>query len=69
MPNWLKEFYRDHILKHTFITTIVVFAIIGIVGSFAANFRMDASADSLVLENDQSLEFYRKVKKQYGTDD
>ncbi|TQV71650.1 MMPL family transporter [Aliikangiella marina] len=69
MPNWLKEFYRDHILKHTFITTAVVFAIIGIVGSYAANFRMDASADSLVLENDQSLEFYRKVKKQYGTDD
>lgn len=69
MPNWLKEFYRDHILKHTFITAAVVFAIIGMVGSFAANFRMDASADSLVLENDQSLEFYRKVKKQYGTDD
>jgi predicted RND superfamily exporter protein len=30
---------------------------------------MDASADSLVLENDQSLEYYRKIKKKYGTDD
>ncbi|WP_196137953.1 RND family transporter [Aliikangiella sp. G2MR2-5] len=30
---------------------------------------MDASADSLILENDRSLEFYRKVKKTYGTDD
>lgn len=69
MPAWLKQFYLDYILKHTWTTAIVVVALIMGIGSFSAQFRMDASADSLVLENDQSLEFYRKVKKKYGTDD
>ena len=40
-----------------------------VVASHGDSFRMDASADSLVLENDQSLEYYRKIKKKYGTDD
>ena len=69
MPNWLKQFYRDYVLKHTWVTAIIVMAAIVTIGSYAVHFRMDASADSLVLENDQSLEFYRKVKKKYGTDD
>jgi len=59
MPHWLKIFYRDYLLKHTFFTAIVVFVIIAAIGSYASEFRMDASADSLVLENDQSLEYYR----------
>lgn len=69
MPAWLKQFYLEYILRHTWATAIVVVAIIVGIGSYSASFRMDASADSLVLENDQSLEFYRKVKKKYGTDD
>ena len=36
---------------------------------FIPRFQMDVSADSLVLENDASLEFYRTVRAQYGTDD
>jgi len=33
------------------------------------NFKLDASAESLVLENDNALEYYRKVSKVYGSDD
>lgn len=47
----------------------ILVVIVFVVGAQSDSFRMDASADSLVLENDQSLEFYRKVKKKYGTDD
>jgi len=32
-------------------------------------FKLDASAESLVLENDNALEFYRKISKVYGSDD
>jgi len=32
-------------------------------------FELDASADSLVLENDTSLKYYRGVREQYGSDD
>ncbi|TQV87502.1 efflux RND transporter permease subunit [Aliikangiella coralliicola] len=69
MPNWLKQLYKDYVLQHTWVTAIIVIAIIATIGSHSADFRMDASADSLILENDRSLEFYRKVKKKYGTDD
>ena len=33
------------------------------------NFKLDASAESLVLENDNALEYYRKISKVYGSDD
>ena len=32
-------------------------------------FKLDASAESLVLENDNALEYYRKIAKVYGSDD
>jgi predicted RND superfamily exporter protein len=32
-------------------------------------FKLDASADSLVLENDEALAYNRKINKQYGTED
>jgi uncharacterized protein len=69
MPNWLKQLYTNFLVKHTFLSFAVLIAIIFIIGAQSESFRMDASADSLVLENDQSLEYYRKVKKKYGTDD
>ena len=69
MPRWLKYLYTNFFIRHTLVSFILVLAIILIISSHADSFRMDASADSLVLENDQSLEYYRKVKKKYGTDD
>lgn len=69
MPYWLKDFYQNYLLKHHFLAAIAVVALIGMISSYSTEFRMDASADSLVLEHDQSLEYYRKVKKKYGTDD
>lgn len=36
---------------------------------FIKDFRMDASADSLVLENDQALKYYREVSARYASED
>jgi len=38
-------------------------------GYHARDFKLDASADSLVLENDEALAYFRKINKQYGTED
>ncbi len=38
-------------------------------GFFARGFELDASSDSLVLENDADLRFYRGVRARYGSDD
>ena len=43
-----------------------------IAGFFIAqipNFQLDASSDSLVLEGDENLRYYRSIKQYYGSDD
>ena len=35
----------------------------------AREFKLDASSESLVLENDQALKFYRAIRARYGSDD
>jgi predicted RND superfamily exporter protein len=35
----------------------------------ATDFRLDASADSLLLENDSDLRYYRAIRARYGSDD
>jgi predicted RND superfamily exporter protein len=44
----------------------VFFLILGI-GSYARDFRLDASADSLLLENDQDLKYFRSINSEYGS--
>ena len=38
-------------------------------GYFITQFRMDASADALVLENDADLRYYREIAERYGSED
>jgi len=35
----------------------------------ATGFKLDASADSLILENDQTLRYYRSIRERFGSDD
>lgn len=47
---------------------LMFFALLLLVLSpYAGNFRLDASSDSLVLENDQSLKYFREVVAKYNT--
>jgi uncharacterized protein len=51
-------------------TWLVVIALLMIVfGLHARDFKLDASADSLVLENDDDLRYFRATNKIYGSDD
>jgi predicted RND superfamily exporter protein len=40
-----------------------------ITGFQARHFKLDASADSLVLEHDEALRYYRVINQRYGTED
>ncbi len=52
------------------IATLVVIGLITVFfGYFAFNFQLDASADSLILENDEGLHYYRSIRARYGSDD
>jgi len=51
---------------------LLLIAILVVVGYFAyyvPNLRLDASADSLFLEEDRDLRYYRDVTARYGSDD
>ena len=40
-----------------------------VIGYGAKNFRLDASADTLILENDEDLKYARLIAARYGTRD
>ena len=69
MINTLKSFYFRLCLEHSILTLVVVCALIAGLGMYIDQFRLDASADSLVLENDKDLEYYRSIRARYGSDD
>ena len=68
----MRSLYR---LYHQLVLTrpwlmLALFAIVLIIASLKLNqFRLDASAESLVLENDRSLEQYRQVNRRFTTSD
>jgi predicted RND superfamily exporter protein len=61
--------YERIVLKHPLATFTILILIILSVGTCARNFRLDASADSLMLENDQDLKYYRSINAEYGSSD
>jgi len=48
------------------ISLVIMVAVVMALG--LPNFKLDASADSLTLERDQDLNFYREVAERYGSD-
>lgn len=47
----------------------MVAAMIAAIGSFIPDFQLDASSDSLVLENDKDLRYYRSISARYSSGD
>lgn len=69
MKNSLIAFYQKLFLKHSKWVLLATLLLLGLLSQYAGNFRLDASSDSLVLENDQSLKYYREVVGKYNTAD
>ncbi len=61
--------YSRLVLDRPLVTLLVVSLVLALFGSFARDFRLDASADSLVLETDRDLRYYRSIRARYGSDD
>ena len=65
----LPDAFDRLVLKRPAITLAVIAAVVAFFGYHAPGFRLDASADSLVLENDKALKYYRSIRARYGSDD
>lgn len=63
------DYYYVLVLRHPFIVLLLVAVWVSFFGYHAPSFRLDASADTLVLENDKALDYYRSIRARYGSDD
>lgn len=65
-PSSVTERFFDRVLlKHPKLVLAVVCLIVGFLAYHGRNFRLDASADTLLLENDPDLHFARELGKRY----
>ena len=65
----LTAMYRATVFNHPRIVLAAIVALLLLVTPFASNFRIDASSDSLVLENDQALKYFRDTVSKYSSAD
>ena len=63
------KLYERIVLRRPVFSLVMMLLLVATVGFFAKDFRLDASADSLVLENDLDLKYYRAISAKYGSDD
>ncbi len=69
MADTLLNTYNRLVLGRPWLSLLLVFALVGVLASNMDKLKIDASADSLMLRGDPSLEFYRQVSKTYATED
>ena len=69
MSKRLLAVYESLILRRP-VASIIFVILVAIGMAFGLpNFKLDASADSLTLENDTSLAYYREALQRYGSSD
>lgn len=65
----LFRWYKAIILERPLWTLLLIFCAILFFGYYAPKFHLDASSDTLVLENNKALEYYRSISARYESDD
>jgi len=69
MLNKLTDFYYRLTLDRPLLVLFWVALFMAMAAYYAQGFKLDASADSLILENDDDLRYYREVLARYGSDE
>lgn len=63
----LKKIYDTFILKYPLAVLTVLFIFISCLGFYATKLEIDASAETLLLDDDKDLKFFREVSKRYDS--
>jgi len=64
-----EKIYNSIVIEKPKFTLLVLTLFLLIFGYFSKNFQLDASSDTLLLENDPDLKYLREVNSKYGTKD
>ncbi len=65
----LSSWYNSLVLDRPIIVIAILMLGVIFLGYQARNFRIDASTETLLLENDEDLRYAREISKRYGVDD
>ena len=57
------------IVRKPIVVLTLMFALVAVCSLYIKNLNIDASPDSLMLESDPDLKYYREVHRSYGTDE
>jgi len=68
MKQSLLTLYETIVLRRAAISLALLGVLLGFMVAGIQHFQLDASSDSLVLENDEDLRYYRLLKSRYGSD-
>ena len=69
MSSIINKVYQNLVIRYPIRIIIVLILILGFFSIHAKNFELDASADSLILEDDKDLKIFRKITNRYDTKD
>ncbi|MFB0950480.1 MAG: RND family transporter, partial [Halioglobus sp.] len=69
MNSSLSSFYDVLVLRRPWLSLLLVVLLLAAMSTQLDKIKIDASADSLMLQGDPSLEFYRQVSKEYSAED
>lgn len=65
----LSSVYYSLVLDNPLKVLSAFLCLVIIAAYYSPNFELDASAESLILENDESLNYYREISQKYASDD
>lgn len=65
----IKSFYDNSVLKHPIKVILLVLVAIGFLGYNATKVEIDASSETLLIDDDKDLKFAREVSKRYYSPD
>tara|TARA_B100000686_G_scaffold111911_1_gene119412 strand:+ start:274 stop:2727 length:2454 start_codon:yes stop_codon:yes gene_type:complete len=64
-----EKIYKNSIIEKPKFTLLILCILLVIFSYFSKNFQLDASSDTLLLENDPDLKYLREINTKYGSKD
>jgi len=64
-----EKIYKNSIIEKPKLTLLILITLLLSFGYFTKDFQLDASSDTLLLENDPDLKYLREVNAKYGSKD
>ena len=62
----IKKIYNTFILKYPILVLLLLSLFVSILGYYSTKVEVDASAETLLLDDDKDLKFFREINKRYN---